>query len=191
MEEKQEIVNSPMLIAKHAKFEESLGIPLEEWLQGDRWILKFKTAYGIKEYCRHGEAASVDLAAVETERAHLRIVLAKYAPQDCFNFDETSFFAFVSFDFMHETFRKTILIFISSVPPNHGLATMQMSGKKKDQFQITLGVTCNADGSEKLPLIFIGKSKSPCCFGHKSPTACGFYYHNNSKVWIMKEIFEE
>ncbi|KAF9233029.1 hypothetical protein BU15DRAFT_80530 [Melanogaster broomeanus] len=94
MEEKQEMVNDSMLIAKQVKFENSLGVPEEEQLQGDGWIPKFKKAYGIKEYHRHSKAASVDLAAVDAERAHLRIVWAKYSPQDRFNFNETSLFAF-------------------------------------------------------------------------------------------------
>ncbi|KAF9224678.1 hypothetical protein BS17DRAFT_826357 [Gyrodon lividus] len=37
--------------------------------------------------------------------------------------------------------------------PDCGLSTKQMSGKKKEKFQITLGLACNADGSEKLNLI--------------------------------------
>jgi hypothetical protein len=36
-----------------------------------------------------------------------------------------------------------------------------MAGKKKEKFRITLGFACNADGSEKLPLLFIGKAKKP------------------------------
>lgn len=71
MEAKQESINGAMLVAKWEKFEKDLGVPEEEWLKGDGWIPKFKKAYGIKEYHRHGKAASVDLAAVETERACL------------------------------------------------------------------------------------------------------------------------
>ncbi|KIN94617.1 hypothetical protein M404DRAFT_167808, partial [Pisolithus tinctorius Marx 270] len=76
-------------------------------------------------------------------------VLAKYAPRDCFNFDKTGLFAFA--------------------PPDHGLATQQMSRKKKDKFRITVGVACNGDGSEKLPLLLIGKYKNPHCFKKTSP----------------------
>ena len=31
-------------------------------------------------------------------------------------------------------------------PPDRGLATKHMSGKKKDRFRITLGFACNANG---------------------------------------------
>ncbi|KAI6001861.1 hypothetical protein EDD15DRAFT_2192604 [Pisolithus albus] len=114
MEEKKETVNGPMLVAKWAKFKEQFNVPDEEHLKGDGWLDNFKRAYGIREYRCHGEAASVDLAAVEAEWTHLKAVLAKYTPKDHFNFDETSLFAFA--------------------PPDHGLATEQMSGKKQDKF---------------------------------------------------------
>lgn len=81
-----------MLAAKRANYEDRLAVLKEERLEGSGWIPKFKTAYGIKEYRRHGEAASVDLATVEAERDRLKTVLTKYAPQDRFNFNETSFF---------------------------------------------------------------------------------------------------
>ena len=93
MEEKRETVNGPMLVAKRAKFEEQFNVPDAERLKGDRWLDSFKRAYGLREYHRHGEAASVDLVAVEAERTRLRSILAKYAPKDRFNFDETSLFA--------------------------------------------------------------------------------------------------
>jgi len=66
-----------------------------------------------------------------------------------------------------------------------------MSGKKKEKFRITIGFTCNADGSEKLPPIYIGKSKQPRCFGKQSPEKQGFYYRNNKKAWMTSGLFEE
>jgi hypothetical protein len=35
-----------------------------------------------------------------------------------------------------------------------------MSGKKKEKFRVTLGFATNTDGSEKLPLFFIGYSQT-------------------------------
>jgi len=82
--------------------------------------LKVSNSYKIKEFRRHGEAGSVDPAAVKAEQICVREILAKFAPRDRFNFDETGLFAFV--------------------PPDRGLATKQMSGKKKSKFRITLGL---------------------------------------------------
>jgi len=66
-----------------------------------------------------------------------------------------------------------------------------MSGKKQDKFRITIGFACNADGSERLPPIYIGKSKQPRCFGKRSPQDHGFNYRNNKKAWMTSELFEE
>jgi len=76
-------------------------------------------------------------------------------------------------------------------PPDRGLATHQMSGKKKDKFRLTLGFAANADRSEKLPLFFIGYFQKPWCFNGKSPESAGFYYRNNKKAWMTRELFEE
>jgi len=68
MEEKGKIVNGPMFIAKGTWFEAAHGVPEAERLTGDRWIKSFTKAYNIKEFRRHGEAGSVDLAAVAAEQ---------------------------------------------------------------------------------------------------------------------------
>ncbi|KIJ39132.1 hypothetical protein M422DRAFT_258011 [Sphaerobolus stellatus SS14] len=141
MEEKGETVNGPMLAEKCGRFEEAFGVLKEERLTGDRWVPSFCRAYNIKERRRHGEAGSVDLVAVEAECIHVRAILARYPPENIYNFNETSLFAFA--------------------PPDRGLATKQMSGKKSDKFRITLSMACNSDGSDKLPLLFIGRSMKP------------------------------
>jgi hypothetical protein len=127
--------------------------------------------YKIKEYRRHGEAASADLAAVEAEQIRIREILARFAPKNRWNFDETGLFAFA--------------------PPDRGLAQKQMSGKKRDKFRLTIGFACNAEGTEKLPPIYIGKSKKPRCFKKQTPAQRGFYYRNNKKAWMTSELFEE
>ncbi|KAJ3559043.1 hypothetical protein NP233_g11363 [Leucocoprinus birnbaumii] len=171
MEEKGEHVSGPMLVVKRQRFEEQFGVPRDERLQSDSWVSSFCMNFKLKEYQRHGEAGSVDPAAVEKERQRVRKILERYEPRDRFNFDETGFFPYA--------------------PPDRGLATKQMSGKKKDKFRISVGVACNADGSEKLPLFFIGRSKRPKAFKGKTPGEKGFYYRNNAKAWMTKVIFEE
>ena len=54
-----------------------------------------------------------------------------------------------------------------------------------------MGVACNADGTKKLPLFFVGKAAKPQCFKKKTPEECGFYYRNNKKAWMTSELFEE
>ncbi|KIJ49861.1 hypothetical protein M422DRAFT_135371, partial [Sphaerobolus stellatus SS14] len=156
---------------KRLTFENLLDVPQEEHLEGDGWVQSFSRAYGIKEFRRHGEAASVDLTAVKQEQIRVAEIVATFALKDRFNFDETSLFPYA--------------------PPDRGLATQQMSGKKTNKFRITLGVGCNADGSEKLPLLFIGKAVMPHCFKGKKPQSYGFDYHNNTKAWMTVVIFEQ
>lgn len=79
-----------------------------------------------------------------------------------------------------------------SAPPDCGLASKQMSGKKSNKFCITVTFACNADGSERLPIFYIGKSKRPWCFGRrKTPADYGFYYCNNKTAWMTSNYFEE
>ncbi|KIM74849.1 hypothetical protein PILCRDRAFT_79648, partial [Piloderma croceum F 1598] len=125
----------------------------------------------LKEYKRHGEAASADLAAAEDERKWLLEILAPYAKRDRWNVDESGLFGFA--------------------PPDRGLALKQMKGKKSNKFRITVTFACNTDGSEKLPIFYIGKSKQPQCFKKTSPHQAGFYYHNNKTAWMTSQYFEE
>ncbi|KIK77694.1 hypothetical protein PAXRUDRAFT_776748, partial [Paxillus rubicundulus Ve08.2h10] len=75
--------------------------------------------------------------------------------------------------------------------PDCGLATKQLSRKKKEKFRISIGVACNADGSEKLDLFFVGKATKPQCFRKKTPEEGGFYYRHNKKAWMTHKLFEE
>ena len=49
--------------------------------------------YNLRERRRHGEAGSVDQAAVKVERARMSKILAKYPMRDRLNFDESGLFA--------------------------------------------------------------------------------------------------
>lgn len=92
MEHNGESVTGPMLREKRRRLEEELGIPEEERLPGDGWIMSFCKTYNIREHHRHGEAGSVNTDSVEAERKRCQKILAQYAPQDRWNFDETSLF---------------------------------------------------------------------------------------------------
>jgi hypothetical protein len=78
-----------------------------------------------------------------------------------------------------------------SSPPDRGIVSKQMSGKKSNKFRITVGFMCNATGTEKWPIFYIGKSKQPRCFGKKTPERHGFWYRNNKTSWMTSEIFEQ
>jgi hypothetical protein len=92
MEEKGEQVTGPMLEVKRTKFEDLLKVPQEERLKTKGWLPNFCKAYGIRERRRHGEAGSVDVQAVATERKRLAEILKMFLPKNIFNFDETGLF---------------------------------------------------------------------------------------------------
>ena len=93
MEEKGETFSGPMLREMQARFEQKFDVPESEQLKGDGWIGPFCRAHGYKEHCRHGEAGSVDLEAVEVECKWLGMILKTYAPKDWWNVDESALFA--------------------------------------------------------------------------------------------------
>ena len=59
------------------------------------------------------------------------------------------------------------------------------------QSRITIALTANADGSDKLQPFFIGKAKKRRCFDKKSGQAHGFLYRNNTKAWMTGVFFQE
>lgn len=77
------------------------------------------------------------------------------------------------------------------MPPDKGLAFTAKSGIKSDKQRLTYVFTTNADGSEKLQPLIIGKEKRPACFEHKSGEDLGFHYQNNLKAWMNTEIFND
>ena len=125
----------------------------------------------MKESRRHGEAASADPKDIKDERARQQEILAKYLLRNRFNLDEAGLLGFNI--------------------PDRGMATITLSGMKKSKDRVTILFGCNADGSEKLPLFFIGKSKQPRCFGKQTGREHGFYYRNNKKAWMTAVLFEE
>ena len=54
-----------------------------------------------------------------------------------------------------------------------------------------MGLACNADGTEKLPVLFIGKYARPRCFKNASPESLGLHYRSNKNTWMTMVIFEE
>jgi hypothetical protein len=171
MEGRGETVTGMMLMEKRKRIEQRLDVPEAECLKGEGWVRSFCAAYKIREIRRHGEAGSVDLEAVHKERLRLHDILQPYAPRNIWNLDESGLVIFAI--------------------PERGLASGPMSGKKQNKFRITVTFAVNSDGSERMPVFYIGKSKKPRAFKKKTPQAMGFYYRNNKKAWMTSELFEE
>jgi hypothetical protein len=52
-------------------------------------------------------------------------------------------------------------------------------------------VCCNADGSDKLPLLVISKYENPRCFKNVNRDSFGCKYRSNPKAWMTQVIFLE
>ena len=98
-------------------------------------------SYGLKEHRQHGEAASATPEDIASERMQQKELNACYTPEDRFNGDEPYVNPFN--------------------PPDRGMATHKISGKKKNKFRITIFFACNATGTEKLPPFLSGSLRSP------------------------------
>ena len=77
-----------------------------------------------------------------------------------------------------------------AMAPDRTIAARQLEGTKKDKIRITVALTCNADGSEKLAPFFLGTAAKPRAFEHKSAEQFGFYYRNNNKGWMTGVMFQ-
>ena len=61
--------------------------------------------------------------------------------------------------------------------------------RQDEQERVTILVCANMSGSEKLPLLAIGKFKKPRCF--RGVTCLPVEYEANRNAWMTAAIFEE
>ncbi|GFN77934.1 tigger transposable element-derived protein [Plakobranchus ocellatus] len=159
--------NGPILMEKAGELGKELGI---SFIPCSGWLGRFKRQHGIVFKAVSGEAASVDMSTVNTWRGSaLQQLLQNYNADDIFNADETGVFYKC---LLHKT-----LNFKGNV----------CTGGKKAKDRLTVLVVANMSGSEKLPLLIIGKSAKPRCFNNtkKLPVE----YAANKKAWMTSDIF--
>lgn len=136
------------------------------------WLRGFQYRHDIKFRPQHGEAGSLgENAAIEMTA--IRQALSTYAPQDIFNCDETSLY----WRFM----------------PDKSLTTQPIPGRKKQKSRISALFCCNSDGSERLPIWFIGNAKKPKAFiaAGINIESLGCIWRNNKRAWMTSAIFKE
>ncbi|POW18762.1 hypothetical protein PSHT_05563 [Puccinia striiformis] len=165
-------ITGDVIRAKWQEFASMEKIPSEEWLNlSQGWLTRFKARHGLQSFTKHGEAAQADKEVIAEERTRVSELIQGFARKDIWNMDETRLFY--------------------SMPPDRGLAKEKCSGLKASKTRITIAVTTNSDGSEKLPLLIIGKWAKPKAFKKKSGLSLGFDYHFNKRAWMTTEIFHE
>ncbi|XP_052699761.1 tigger transposable element-derived protein 4-like [Crassostrea angulata] len=160
-----------MLTAKAEEFAEKLDITNFKASVG--WLENFKSRQGIsfKRVC--GEEKSVDTQSTDTVLWNEKLpnILQAYTPDNIYNADETG-------------------IFYKMLPDK----TMEFKDVnchvgKKNKERITAMVCANMSGTDKVPLLVIGRASNPRCFKHVKSLSVEYY--SNKKAWMTSEIFTE
>lgn len=135
------------------------------------WLHKFKRKHRISFKSICGESADVSEESVNEWMSKIPGYIWDYEPNDIFNFDETGLF--------FKCLPQKTLAFKND----------RCFGGKSSKLRITLGIGANMTGTEKLPMLVIGKSKKPRCF--KNIKSLPVIYKSNKKAWMTSVIFEE
>lgn len=186
------LITGEVLRQKWNVFADLIGIPEDERLKlSNGWLGRFKVRNGLTQMKRHGEAASTSAETVKHERKWIQALIQKYGYKlhDIFNMDETGLF--YGYEPSFPTLRLNLTLFKHRMAPDRGLSDRKHSGVKGKKVRITYALTCNADGSEKLPSFVIGKAARPRAFNKKSGAQLGFYYRNNAKAWMTSHFYQE
>lgn len=134
-------LSGPILLEKAEELARILGHEDQPISTG--WLDRFKARHGIVFKVVSGEAASASNIDTSDWEKQLDVILHDYEPRDIYNADETGLFY------------KCL--------PNRSLAFQgeTCTGQKVPKNRISILCAANMDGSEKLPLLSIGKFQKP------------------------------
>ena len=161
-------ISGSILRAKAEELSKELGHV--EFQCSSGWLQRFKERHAIVQKKICGESASVSTETCDLWIEHtLPTLLDGYELKNIINADETGLF--------YKLLPNKTLCFKNE--PCHG--------GKHSKDRVTVLVGANADGSEKLPLLVIGKSKKPRCF--KNVNSLPVVYDASKKAWMNSTIF--
>jgi len=148
-----------------------------EFTMSNGWLQKFKERHLIGRLKRHGEAGSVDLKALPSQRAEIRHQLRSFALQDIWNCDESGL-----------QYNKQPAY--SNVRKEAGKV---LPGVKLDKTWVTTFHVTNVDGSEKRKLLVIGRTQTPQAFPQNKINISNLpvTYRFNKKAWMLSSLWFE
>jgi hypothetical protein len=120
----------------------AIELGFENFNPSTGWLDRFKKRKGITRKAISGESASVSTETTDAWKAkNIPELMQKYDLSQIYNADETG-------------------LFFRCLPAK----TLACSGGKKSKKRLSVLLGANADGSDKLLVFVIGKSKNPRCF---------------------------
>ena len=162
-------VMDDLLREKAKQFGSETGVTDFSYSNG--WLQRFKSRHSISSHIICGESAGIDKTLIDNGRQEAIRKMKNFDPKNIFNVDETGLF-----------FRML---------PDRSLTTTEFTkGTKKAKDRITVTLCCNADGSEKLKPLVIGKSLKPRCFKNFH-VELYVDYTANKKSWMNSVIFAD
>jgi len=118
-----------------------------------------------------GESTGVDQMISSRGRQEARTWIKVYQLKDAYNLDETGLFY--------------------CMMPDRSLTTADKTkGVKKPKDRLSVMLCANADGSDKLRPLIIGKSLNPRCFKTSNAQLYCDYYANK-KAWMVNGILHD
>lgn len=162
-------IDGPLLKEKSKEFAIKLGI--QNFSASNGWLEGFKRRHDIAFKKVAGESKSVDQGVCNHWTEDLPNLLEGYEPDEIYNADETALF-FKCLPDKTFTFKGE-----------------KCHGGKQSKERLTLLQCVNMTGTDKLPLLIIGKSKRPRCF--KGVKTLPVDYANNTKAWMTKTLFKD
>ena len=160
-------LSGPIVREKALKFAQELGHT--DFKASEGWLNSFRQRHSIVFKRVNGEGNDAPKEDVRTWKEKLPSLLSDYEEHDIFNLDETALF----FKMM----------------PNNTLTIKKdpCIGGKGSKERLTLLLGANMDGSEKLPLLAIGRSAKPRSF--KNVQRLPIEYCSNKKAWMTRKSF--
>jgi len=166
------VIGGPEIREQALKFAVFLQHP--EFTASAGWLDKFRERHHISFKTIVGEAGLVDKSVTDHYLSEvLPGLLVGYEPRDIFNADETA-------------------LFYRAQPAKTMTYKFMDANKVKNcKERLTLMLTANMDGSEKLKPLIIGKSASPRCFQGLNRANLPGTYRANANGWMTGIIFKE
>ena len=161
-------ITTAILEEKARQFATALDKPSFHVTTG--WLCRWKARHGIKYKKAHGEKNDADLESADVWTSTVLCdLLHNFEPRNIYNADETG-------------------IYYRALPDGTlTFSTDKLSGSKKAKDRITALVAVNMDGSDKRPLLIVGKSKQPRCF--RGVQQLPLPYSNNKNAWMTGDLF--